>query len=193
MNLDEFKALGLDEEMAKKAAEASKKELEGFIPKIRFEEVNTAKKQLEKDLKDRDGQLEELKKNVGDNEALQNQINALQEDNRQKDEAYQNQIKALKISNAIKMAILDSAQDAELVASLVDPEKLVLGDDGTVTGLDEQIKALKESKSFLFKTEPAEDPAPPEGFKLGGDGQGSQGEPGQKSIRDAIAEHYKQG
>lgn len=193
MNLDEFKALGLEEEIAKKAAEASKKELEGFIPKNRFEEVNTAKKQLEKDLKDRDGQLEELKKNVGDNEILQNQINALQEDNQQKDEAYQNQIKELKISNAIKMAILDSAQDAELVASLIDQDKLILGDDGSVTGIDEQIKTLKESKSFLFKTESARDKEPPEGFKLGGDGQGNPGEPGQKSIRDAIAEHYKQG
>lgn len=175
MNLDEFKELGLEEEIARKAAEASKKELEGFIPKNRFEEVNTAKKQLEKDLKDRDGQLEELKKNVGDNEALQNQI------------------KELKISNAIKMAVLDSAQDAELVASLIDQDKLILGDDGSVTGIDEQIKTLKESKGFLFKTEPTGGTEPPKGFKLGGDGQGNPGEPGQKSIRDAIAEHYKQG
>ena len=35
----------------------------------------------------------------------------------------------------------------------VDRKKLILGDDGKVTGLDEQIKSLKESKPFLFKQE----------------------------------------
>ena len=51
------------------------------------------------------------------------------------------------------MAVAASAQDSELVAGLLDRNKLILGDDGKITGLDEQVKALKESKPFLFKTE----------------------------------------
>ena len=39
----------------------------------------------------------------------------------------------------------------DLVANLVDTSKLILSDDGKVTGLDEQIKVLKTEKSFLFK------------------------------------------
>ena len=54
MKQEEFTALGISEELAKKAAEASQKELEGFIPKSRFDEVNEAKKTLEKDVKARD-------------------------------------------------------------------------------------------------------------------------------------------
>ncbi|SDY13375.1 phage scaffolding protein [Eubacterium barkeri] len=192
MNTEEFRALGLDEAVAKKAAEASKKELEGYIPKNRFEEVNTAKKQLEKDLKDRDGQLDELKKNAGDNEALKQQIEVLQGDNQKKDEDYQKQIRELAITNAVKLAISETAQDVDLVASLLDTDKIILSADGSITGIDEQVKALKESKTFLFKEEDSNQ-NPQAGFQFGGDGKGSQTAPAQKSIKDAIAEHYKQG
>ena len=53
----------------------------------------------------------------------------------------------------IKMAISSTAQDSDLVAGLVDRNKLILGEDGKVAGLEEQVKALKESKPFLFKQE----------------------------------------
>ncbi|MFR5151613.1 MAG: phage scaffolding protein [Ruminococcus sp.] len=66
---------------------------------------------------------------------------------------HQNELKALKLTNAIKMAISSTAQDSDLVAGLVDRNKLILGEDGKVTGLEEQVKALKESKPFLFKQE----------------------------------------
>ena len=51
------------------------------------------------------------------------------------------------------MAISSTAQDSDLVAGLVDRNKLILGEDGKVAGLEEQVKALKESKPFLFKQE----------------------------------------
>lgn len=192
MNVEELKALGLDEALAKKAAEASKKELEGFIPKTRFEEVNTAKKQLEKDMTERDVQLETLKKNNGDSEALQKQIDALQADNKQKDEDYQKQLKNLSISNAIKLAIADKARDADLVAGLVDTTKLILGEDGTVTGLNEQIETLQKDKEFLFKPKQKEN-TPPAGFKLGGDGNPNPPtQAGNVSIKEALEAHYKQ-
>ena len=60
-------------------------------------------------------------------------------------------MKELKLTTAIKLAIGDSAHDADLVSGLVDKSKLLLGDDGKVTGLEEQVKALKEGKAFLFK------------------------------------------
>lgn len=153
MNLEQVKALGFNDEDAKKVADASAEELKGFIPKIRFDEVNTSKKQLETDIKDRDKQLEDLKKSAGDNEDLKTQIATLQADNKKKDEEYQTQLRDLQLNNAIKLAIASTAQDVDLVAGLFDKSKLILSDDGKITGLDEQLKGIKESKSFLFKAE----------------------------------------
>ncbi|MGU8397717.1 phage scaffolding protein, partial [Clostridium perfringens] len=90
---------------------------------------------------------EDLKKSAGDNAALKQQIESLQADNKKKDEEYQAELKDLKLTNAIKLAVADSAQDVDLVSSLIDKSKLLLADDGKVTGLDEQVTSLKENKS----------------------------------------------
>ena len=55
------------------------------------------------------------------------------------------------MTNAIRSGLGNSVQDADLVAGLLDRTKLILAEDGKVTGLDEQIKDLRETKPFLFK------------------------------------------
>lgn len=112
------------------------------------------KKQLsasESQIKERDKQLEELKKTAGDNAELLKQIADLQTENAAAKEKYEAEMKDLKLSTAIKLAVGESAQDADLVAGLFDRSKLILSDDGKITGLDEQMKTIKESKPFLFK------------------------------------------
>lgn len=153
MKKEEFIALGISEELATKAAEASKNELESYIPKTRFNEVNEAKKQLEADLKTRDKQLEDLKKNSGDNAELKTQLETLQAENKAAKEQYETDMKNLKLETAIKLAVGETAQDTDLVAGLFDKSKLILNEDGKVTGIEEQLKTLKESKGFLFKEE----------------------------------------
>ncbi|MCI8683881.1 MAG: hypothetical protein HFH50_13075 [Lachnospiraceae bacterium] len=153
MKQEDFTALGISEELAKKAAEASKKELEGFIPKSRFDEVNEAKKTLEEDVKARDKQLEELKKSNGDNETLQGQIKKLQDSNKAEKERYESELKSLKIANAVKLAVNGKVHDEDLVAGLIDKEKLVIDENGGIIGLEEQVKSLQEKKAFLFKSE----------------------------------------
>lgn len=153
MNKQQFLDLGLTEDQATKAETESKKELETYVPKHRFDEVNKENKTLKDTVKENATQLETLKTSAGDNETLKNQITTLQADNQKKDSEYQAQLKDLQISNAIKLAIADKAQDADLVSGLFDKTKLILGDDGKITGLDEQVKTLKEGKPFLFKAE----------------------------------------
>lgn len=97
-------------------------------------ELHTAKETI----KERDTQLENLKGSVGDNKELKLQIENLQTENKTTKENYEAEIKELKLSNAIKLAILDTAQDVDLVTSLFDKSKLILSDDGKVTGLEEQ-------------------------------------------------------
>lgn len=174
MKKEDFVALGISEEQATKAAEASKKELESYVAKTDFEAVNQVKGQLEKDIKDRDKQLEDLKKNSGDNAELLKQIETLQAENKAVMEKNEADMKELKLSTAIKLAITESAQDADLVTGLFDKSKLILSDDGKVTGLEEQLKSIKESKPFLFK-EVKLDTDPKPGFRpLGAPGQQTQ-------------------
>lgn len=135
-------------------------------------ELTQAKQQVQ----ERDQQIETLKSSAGDNEDLKQQIANLQEQNKQKDKDHKEEIKNLKLDAAIRSAIGDSAQDAELVAGLIDKEKLLLSDDGKVTGLDEQVKSLKESKKFLFKEETGNNQKP--GFhKVGAGKDGGSGQP----------------
>ena len=74
MNKQQFLDLGLSEELATKAEVESKKELETYIPKTRFDEVNNSKKELEKTVKERDTQLEKLKRTVEIMQSYKNKL-----------------------------------------------------------------------------------------------------------------------
>ena len=154
MKKDEFVKLGIDEETAKKCEVASQEELKGYIPKTRFDEVNNEKKRLELDVRDRDRQLEDLKNSTGDVEAMKQQIETLQADNKAKDEAHAAEIKQLKIDSAIETALTgaNAKNNTAVKALLKDLEKAELAEDGTIKGLAEQIKALQKSDSYLFET-----------------------------------------
>lgn len=186
MTQEQFEALGIEKSLAKKAAEESDKELKNYVPKETFDTTEQQRKQLEATVSDYKTQLETLKTAAGDNDTLKQQIADLQTQNQQKDVDYQNQLKELRMTNAIKLAIADSAQDSDLVAGLIDKTKLILGEDGKVTGLDEQLKSLKESKAFLFKSE--DKLSGKKGFfPLGPKETGGSGSDGRMTMKEAIA------
>ena len=151
MKKEEFVKLGIDEETAKKLETASLEELKGYIPKVRFDEVNNEKKRLELDVRERDTQLETLKNSTGDVEALKKQIETLQADNKAKDEAHAAEIKQLKIDSAVEAAITGAkGKNAKAIRALLNLENAELGEDGTVKGLADQITALQKSDAYLF-------------------------------------------
>lgn len=154
MTNEEFvKSLGLAEDKAKSAADALKKFLDGsFVTKARFNEVNEAKKSAEAQVAERDKQLDALKKGSGDAEKLKEQITKLQAENKAAKAEAEAKIKDIQFTNAIKLAITN-AQDVDLVAGLIDRQKLILGEDGKITGLKEQVEALSKNKPFLFKAD----------------------------------------
>lgn len=142
-------------------------------------DYETLKQQLEAQtaqMAERDAQLETLKKSAGDNEALTKQIADLQAENTAAKEKYESDMKELKIITAIKLAVGESAQDADLVAGLFDKSKLILSEDGKVTGLEEQLKSLKKEKAFLFKEEKPQQPQ----LKGGKPVEGSGAPPAEK-------------
>ena len=153
MTKEKLMEWGLTEEQANKVMEG----LNGsFVTKSRFNEVNEENKTLKAQVSERDGQIETLKKSAGDNTELQNQITALQEANKQKDKDHANEIKALKISNAVDVALTNAkAKNNTAVKALLAAflEKAELAEDGTVKGLDDEVKKLVEGKdtAFLFE------------------------------------------
>lgn len=122
-----------------------------WIPKDKFNEVNEAKKQAEEALKERDKQLADLKKAAEGNEELRKQIEELQQQNKTAAEQYEAKLRDMAVTTAIKLAVAGNAHDPDLVASLMDKSKIEIDENGNVkAGLDDQIKALRESKAFLF-------------------------------------------
>ena len=149
MKKEELIAKGLTEEQAKAVMDIYTEEMKGFIPKSRFDEVNTAKADLEKQVDDRDKQLKVLKDEAKDSEALQNKITELEDANKATKKSYEDKIRDMKLSSAIKDQLTD-CKYPELVADKIDRTKLILAEDGTVSGLTEQLKTVKETYKELF-------------------------------------------
>ena len=153
MKKEDFVKLGVDEELAKKLETASLEELKAFIPKTRFDEVNTAKNTAEALVKERDGQIETLRNSTGDVGALKKQIADLQADNKAKADEHAAEIRKMKIETAIDTALSGAkAKNTTAVKALLkDLDKAELAEDGTVKGLAEQIAALQKSDNYLFE------------------------------------------
>ena len=161
MNKEDLLKLGLTEEQAEKVLSANTEQLKGFIPKARFDEVNNAKKQAEKDLSDRDKQLETLKNSTGDVETLKNTIKQLQDENKASKEQYEANISKIKLENAIDNALGNAkAKNSKAVRALLDMEKIKFENDN-LSGLNEQIEALKEAEDSKFLFEEIKEPAKP--------------------------------
>ncbi|GKU79867.1 phage scaffolding protein [Paenibacillus sp. L3-i20] len=126
----------------------------GWVPEHRFKEINDAKKAADESIKDRDKQLEDLKKSAGDNATLKDQIDKLQGENKIAQEKYDADLKELQTNTALKMALSGKVHDVDLVSGLIDKTKIELDEAGNVkSGFDDQFKALQTSKAFLFVPE----------------------------------------
>lgn len=150
MTKEQLIALGLTEEQADKV-------VSGFgimVPKSRFDDKIQEAKDLQDQLTQRDKDLKELKKASEGNEDLKEKYDSLEEKYKNDKTEFENQLKATQRGSAIKLALAGKVHDADLVASLLDGETIELDKDGNIAkGLDDQIKTLKESKSFLFVDE----------------------------------------
>lgn len=122
-----------------------------FVPKNRFNEVNELKNNLQEQLTERDNQLKELSKSVKGNEDLLLQIKELQNANKETTETYEKKIRDLRLDNEIKLKLKESkAIYEDLLIEKFDRDKLIINEDGTVEGLDEQLAALQTTYKGMF-------------------------------------------
>ena len=121
-----------------------------FIPKDKYNEVAEAKKKLEADIQERDNQLEQLKNAAGNSEELKAQIEQLQAENQKAAEEWQAKMAQMQLDFAIDKALTAAkAKNPKAVKALLDLEKVKLDGD-KLLGLDDQLKAIKESDAYLF-------------------------------------------
>lgn len=182
MKKEELIAKGLTEDQAKAVMDIYTEEMKGYIPKSRFDEVNTAKGNLEKQVADRDEQLKTLKDEAKDSEVLQQKITNLEEANKKAKKDYEAQIRDMKLTSAIKNQLGD-CKYPDLVADKFDRSKLILADDGSVSGLAEQLKTVKETYKELFRP-PVSGKTPPNNGKT--PSQGSAGSDRRTELEKII-------
>ncbi|MHD0316480.1 phage scaffolding protein [Fusobacterium sp. THCT1E2] len=170
MTKEALMKMGLTEEQATKVLEAHTTAINGkYIPKERFDEVNTKKQQLETSVSERDKQLDDLKKSTGDVEALKTQIQTLQNENKTKEETYKTELLNLKKNNALELALTGAkVKNSKAIKALLDDGKIKLKDDGTLEGLSDQLEAIKKTDAYLFEeTQTKEKTTVPKGFVPG--------------------------
>jgi hypothetical protein len=184
MNKEQLMALGLTEEQADKV-------ISGFgqmVPKSRLDDKINEAKDLKDQIAQRDKDLADLKKKAEGNADLQTKFEMFEKQYKDEKEALETKIKETQLTSALKLALAGKVHDADLVTGLIDKTKIELGEDGNVTkGLDEQIKTLQESKSFLFVPETKgsgiKGATPPDGDK-GSGGEVSVGANFAKSANE---------
>lgn len=145
----------LPDDAKNKYKEANLEDVAGgaYIPKARFDQVNTEAKDYKKQVSERDKQLSDLKSEFKDAAGLKTKVEELEAANKQKDTDYQNQLTKLKFDNALEQALKNiKAKNTKALKALLDLEKVKL-DGETLLGLEDQITALKKENEYLFEKE----------------------------------------
>ncbi len=129
---------------------------EGFIPKARFDQVSADLKDYKAKHESVNAEYEKLKPLAAGNEALTNQIKALQAENEKTKTEYETKITARERDYALSEALrVAKVKNAKAIIGLLDHDKIVLK-DGKIDGIEPQLEAIKKTDPYLFDAAPAQ-------------------------------------
>lgn len=151
MKREFLEKLGLSKEIIDKILDERGKEVETH--KNQLAEAEASKKKAEELVAERDSQIAALSTSKGNAEELQGQIQKLQADNKAAAEKHTQEIAEIRRNNAVSSALATAkAKNEQAAKALLDMSKITIADDGTVLGIEEQLKALREGENtkFLF-------------------------------------------
>ena len=121
-----------------------------WIPKDKFNALNEEKKQYKTQVDTLNTDLTKLKDQLGDSTKAQETITNLQT----QIAANETKMLNLKKETAIKIAVSKAkAKDVSDIIPHLKTDSIILSDDGTIEGLDEQLTKIKETKAYLFDEE----------------------------------------
>lgn len=143
-----------------------------------------SKAKYDADLQAKDTRITELADQVKKFDGVD--VKKLQSDVTDWEKKYNEDIKAERISSAVQLAVAKSgARSDKALIGMLDMSKVSINDKGEVTGLDDQIAAIKKDNAFLFEA----DPEPKKDVDLGGDHTG-HGKDKVETLEDAVAAYY---
>lgn len=164
------------EEIDKKVSENIGK---NFVSKGDFNTLNETKKTLDTQLKDANKQIEEFK-NL-DVDGIKKAADEWKEKAEKAQKDSEAQIAAMKFDHALEGKLSGlKAKDTGILMGLLKKDDLKLTEDGSILGLDDQIKKIKEEKDFLFEP----DEVTPQIVK--GGGNSGTGGAGDDALRAAM-------
>lgn len=150
MTREQLKELGLDDTQIDSVMKVYGKSVNDY--KEKAEKVDVLNSQIDdykQQLTDRDNQLQELKK--VDAEGLQAEIDRLTEENKTTANDYQEKLNKQAKDFAIETTLRnEKARNPKIAKNALDFEAITYK-DGNLIGLEEQIKAIKESDPYLFE------------------------------------------
>lgn len=118
----------------------------------KFATLETKVTTLTNDLADRDRTIQSLKKLEGSDTTIENlkkEIDTLKADAATAKAKYDSDLKGVKLGYLVDECLREKgASSVKLARALVDMNKLDIGEDGKLTGLDEQLTAMSETDDY---------------------------------------------
>lgn len=146
-----------------------------------------SKGKYDSDLQAKDTRIAELTKEVQDYDGVD--VKKLQQDVADWQKKYTDDIRAEKIASKVQLAVAKSGTRSEkALLGMLDFDKITIGDDGEIKGLDEQIADIRKEDDFLF----TEEPKPITQVKLGGSHTHTPQTPEITTLEDAVKDYYKE-
>lgn len=119
-----------------------------WIPKAKFDDVNEEKKQYKEQVDNLNKELGKLQKQLEDNKDASETIENLKKQIKDKEA----EMEKIRKQNAIKFEVLKyNPNDVADILPHLKEDTVTIAEDGTITGLKEQLDTLRESKPYLFK------------------------------------------
>lgn len=143
-----------------------------------------SKAKYDADLQAKDTRITELTDQVKKFDGVD--IKKLQSEVTDWEKKYNEDIEKARIASAVQLAVAKSGTRSDkALIGMLDMSKVSINDKGEVTGLDDQIAAIRKDNAFLFEA----DPEPKKDVDLGGDHTG-HGKDKIETLEDAVADYY---
>lgn len=120
-----------------------------WVPKSRLTDEIGKRKALNDTISDLTAQLKEANEKVAASSTLQSQVDKLTGDVADRDKTIAGMKRASRVMDVIMKA---NPRDAAVVEKLLDQSKIGEDDKGNLTGVDDQLKALRQASPYLFNT-----------------------------------------
>lgn len=120
----------------------------------RYSKLKGQKEDLEQQLATANSTITDLKKATKGNEELQKKLTDYESEIQVLQKESEAKVRNLTLDHAIeKLLTTNNAKHVDLLKAQFDRDKLEIGEDGTIKGLDDQFKTIKESYSDLFQAQ----------------------------------------